>query len=318
MRWKKLGKIFDPVEHQIPNNCVEFSQAPQSLVLQDRVRIYYSTREKDASGKYLSHVAYVDFSRDMKDIIGTSQHTVIPLGKLGCFDEHGIFPFNVLKDGDRVLAYTTGCNRKSSVPVDAAIGLAISHDEGQTFSRIGLGGPIVAATLHEPFLVADAFVQRYGDTFYMWYIYGTKWLKFADSGQHERVYKIAQATSPDGLHWNRDGKHIIESKLDENECQALPTVIFHAGKYHMYFCYREAHGFRKESGRGYRLGYAYSLDLIHWVRDDTNAGIDLSDEGWDSEMQCYPHLFECDGKIYLIYNGNEFGRRGFGLAVLEN
>lgn len=318
MRWKKLGKIFDPVDHQIPNNCVEFSQAPQSLVLSDRIRIYYSTRERDASGKYLSHVAYVDFSRDMQGIIGTSQHTVIPLGKLGCFDEHGIFPFNVLKDGDRVLAFTTGCNRKSSVPVDAAIGLAISHDNGRTFSRFGQGGPVVAATLHEPFLVADAFVQRYGDTYYMWYIYGAKWQKFSDTGQYERVYKIAQATSADGINWNRDGQFIIESKLDENECQALPTVIFHGGKYHMYFCYREAHGFRKESGRGYRLGYAYSLDLTHWIRDDANAGIDLSAEGWDSEMQCYPHLFQCDEKIYLLYNGNEFGRRGFGLAVLES
>ena len=38
--------------------------------------------------------------------------------------------------------------------------------------------------------------------------------------------------------------------------------------------------------------------------------------GGISEMQCYPHLFECDQKIYLLYNGNEFGRHGFGLAVL--
>lgn len=317
MRWKKAGKIFDPTEHQQANNCVEFAQAPQSLILQDRVRIYYSTRERDESGKYLSHVAYVDFSRDMEKIIDTSKHTVIPLGKLGCFDEHGIFPFNVLRDKNRVLAYTTGCNRKSSVPVDAAIGLAISHDDGKTFSRFGQGGPIVAATLYEPFLIADAFVQHYANTFYMWYIYGKKWEKSTESNQYERIYKIAQATSSDGIHWNHDGHYIIESKLNENECQALPTVIFHEGKYHMYFCYREAHGFRRESSRGYRLGYAYSLDLIHWVRDDSSSGIDVSKDGWDSEMQCYPHVFQCDGKVYLLYNGNEFGRRGFGLAILE-
>ena len=28
-------------------------------------------------------------------------------------------------------------------------------------------------------------------------------------------------------------------------------------------------------------------------------------------------VFEIDGKIYLLYNGNEFGRYGFGLAALE-
>ena len=34
-------------------------------------------------------------------------------------------------------------------------------------------------------------------------------------------------------------------------------------------------------------------------------------------MMCYPHLFECDGRICLLYNGNEFGKHGFGLATLE-
>ena len=27
---------------------------------------------------------------------------------------------------------------------------------------------------------------------------------------------------------------------------------------------------------------------------------------WDQNMQCYPH-FECDGRTFLLYNGNEFG-----------
>ena len=34
-------------------------------------------------------------------------------------------------------------------------------------------------------------------------------------------------------------------------------------------------------------------------------------------MQCYPHVYESDGIIFLLYNGNEFGRFGFGAAVLE-
>ena len=61
MKWKKLGKLFDPTEHALPNRCVEFAQSPQTLVLEDRVRMYFSTRERDSVGKYLSHVAFVDF-----------------------------------------------------------------------------------------------------------------------------------------------------------------------------------------------------------------------------------------------------------------
>lgn len=317
MRWRKLGKIFDPTEHALPNRCVEFAQSPQTLVLADRVRIYFSTRERDETGKFLSHAAYVDFSRDMTSLLGVSNQTVLPLGGLGSFDEHGIFPINVLRDGNQVLAYTTGWNRKVSVSADASIGLAISNDDGKTFTRYGTG-PLLTASLNEPFLVADAFVQRYGHTYHMWYIYGTKWQKFSETAPPDRVYKIAHATSPNGLDWQRDGRPIISDRLNADECQALPTVICLNGTYHMYFCYRQAYGFRTDSSRGYRIGYAHSTDLENWTRDDGKAGIDISEEGWDAEMQCYPHVFECDGKAYLLYNGNEFGRRGFGLAVLED
>ena len=123
--------------------------------------------------------------------------------------------------------------------------------------------------------------------------------------------------STDGINWQKEeGKQIITDSLNEDECQALPSVIKIGDRYHMYFCFREATDFRKNSNRGYRLGYAWSDDLEKWNRDDKNAGIDFSETGWDSEMMCYPHIFECDSKIYLLYNGNEFGRFGFGIAEL--
>lgn len=316
MKWRKLGKIFDPTEHTLPHNCLEFAQSPQALILNDRVRIYFSTRERDSVGKYLSHVAFVDFDKSMQNIICISNHTVIELGKLGCFDEHGIFPINVVRDWDRVLAYTAGWNRKVSVSVDASIGLAISRDDGFTFQKYG-NGPIMAASLNEPFLIGDAFVVMYEGLYHMWYIYGTKWKKFVASDPPDRVYKIAHATSEDGINWHRDGRQIISDRLNDDECQALPTVIRLNGKYHMYFCYRQAHGFRTQRDNAYRIGYAYSDDLINWKRDDSNAGIEVSEDGWDSQMQCYPHVFQSEGRVYMLYNGNEFGRFGFGLAVLE-
>jgi hypothetical protein len=85
----------------------------------------------------------------------------------------------------------------------------------------------------------------------------------------------------------------------------------------MFFCYRESFDFRRAKGRGYRIGHAWTDDLINWTRDDTSPLLEGSPSEWDSDMQCYPHVFECDGKIYLLYNGNEFGRHGFGLAELE-
>lgn len=318
MKWNKLGKIFDPVDFELPNGCFEFAQSPQALVFDEFVRIYFSSRQRDSRNeKYLSHICFADFDKSFSQVLRVSGSQVIPLGKLGCFDEHGIFPMNVLRHAGRIFGYTSGWTRRVSVSVDTGIGLAFSHDEGETFQRAG-PGPVLGASPREPFLVGDPFVQVHDGLFHMWYIFGTGWKRFSDAAAPDRVYKIGHATSRDGVAWVKaDGVRIIPDRLHADESQALPTVVRIGDRFHMVFCYRESFDFRRSAGRAYRLGYAYSDDLEHWTRDDGAVGIDVSPGQWDSDMQCYPHLFECDDKVYLLYNGNEFGRRGFGLAVLE-
>ncbi len=317
MKWQKLGKIFDPTMYNLPNNCVEFAQSPQALVFDDFVRIYFSTRSVDkTNGKYLSHIAFVEMQENLRDIIRVSDKTVIPLGGLGCFDEHGIFPMNVIRHGDAVFGYTCGWNRRVSVSVDTAIGLAISHDNGLTFQRIGTG-PVLAASLHEPCLVGDGFVKVIDGIFHMWYIFGRGWKKFSAEAHPDRTYKIGHATSGDGINWTKDeAQQIIADNLGPDESQALPTVIEIDGRYHMFFCFRQSFDFRKSKGRGYRIGHAYSDDLVSWKRDDENPHLCVTEGSWDSEMLCYPHVFQLGSSVYLLYNGDDFGRYGFGLAKL--
>lgn len=318
MKWRKLGKIFDPTQHVLPNGCVQFAQSPQALVFDDFVRIYFSTRAVDpGNGKYLSHIAFVDMRKNLLDVIRVSDRTVIPLGGLGCFDEHGIFPMSVMRHGDAVYGYTCGWNRRVSVSVDTAIGLAISRDGGLTFQRIG-PGPVLAASLHEPCLVGDGFVKVINGVFHVWYIFGTGWKRYAPDAAPDRTYKIGHATSNDGIEWvKEEARQIIPDRLGPDESQALPTVVGIGKRHHMFFCYRESFDFRKVKGRGYRIGHAWSDDLTTWTRDDDHPLLEGTPGEWDSDMQCYPHVFECDGKIHLLYNGNEFGRHGFGLATLE-
>lgn len=317
MKWQKIGKIFDPSQHALPNGCESFAQSPQALVCDTHVRIYFSTRARDASGKFLSHVAYVDMDRQLQNILGVAQHTVLPLGELGAFDEHGIFPINPVRHGDRVLAYTTGWNRRVSVSVDTAIGLAVSEDGGRTFQRHG-AGPVLAQSLHEPCLVGDGFVQVIDGSFHMWYIFGTGWQRPTPGATPERTYKIGHATSPDGVHWTKEeARQIVADVLGPDESQALPTVVEIDGRHHMFFCYRQSVDFRANAGRGYRLGHAWSDDLVDWTRDDAGIPLAIEPGAWDGDMQCYPHVFKVDDRICLLYNGNEFGRHGFGLALLQ-
>jgi predicted GH43/DUF377 family glycosyl hydrolase len=246
-------------------------------------------------------------------VVGVSACPILDLGARGTFDEFGTYPVSVIRDGDRVRAYYGGWTRCVSVPFNVAIGCAISHDGGVTFEKVG-PGPVLTAALHEPFVISGPKIRRFGGRWYLWYIAGTKWI--ATEQGAEPVYRIRVASSDDGLQWERLHEELIPPRLEADECQASPDVIFAGGKYHMFFCYRYSLGYRGRE-RGYRIGYASSTDLLKWHRDDDKAGIDVADHGWDSEMVSYPHVFELDGRTLMLYLGNQVGRHGFGLAVLE-
>jgi hypothetical protein len=87
----------------------------------------------------------------------------------------------------------------------------------------------------------------------------------------------------------------------------------------MVFCYRDVFDFRTTRDKAYRLGYACSRDLLTWHRDDSqveSAFEDCHPGDWDYDMKCYPHFCVSGERLYLLYNGNDFGRQGFGAAVL--
>ncbi len=105
-QWRKEGKLFDPTGYTLPAGCREYAQAPQALVGDKFVRIYFSTRSRDSQTTWLSHICYVDCDRKLKKVLAVADHEAIALGGLGDFDEHGIFPMNVLRVGNRVFGYT--------------------------------------------------------------------------------------------------------------------------------------------------------------------------------------------------------------------
>ncbi len=313
--WRKIGKVFSPQDIKDRSWLAEFAQAPATLVFDDFVRIYFSCRPPaDTQGRYVSYSAYLDLERhNLLQIRAVAQQPILSLGGLGMFDEFGTYPVSVIRHQQQVLAYYGGWTRCESVPFNVAIGLARSDDGGQTFHRAG-PGPVLGYTPDEPFVISGPKIRRFNGIFYLWYIAGRKWKVV--SGRPEPVYKIRMAWSTDGLQWTRANKDLIESRIEDDEAQASPDVFFANGKYHMFFCYRFSSDYRNKSG-GYRIGYACSTNLMDWQRDDSKAGIDISNQGWDSEMQSYPHVFELDGQVYMAYLGNAVGREGFGLAVLD-
>jgi hypothetical protein len=314
-KWKKLGRVFNPTEIKNKSWMKEFAQAPSVLIFKKIVRVYFSCRSlPDENRQYVSRLAYIDLNRyNLFEIVKICKNPILKLGKLGTFDEFGTYPASAIRSGDGIRVYYAGWTRCESVPFNAAIGVAISYDDGETFTRLG-DGPVLSYSVDEPFVLGSPKIRKFNNLWYLWYVAGKKWIK--NNGKSEPVYKIRMASSIDGINWTKNGEDLIKNKLEENECQASPDVFFFNERYHMFFSYRYNLGFKNKE-KGYRIGYASSDDLKNWVRDDAKAGIDVSEEGWDSETISYPHVFELDESIYMLYQGNEIGRFGFGLARLE-
>ncbi|AUN95515.1 hypothetical protein C0099_11600 [Pseudazoarcus pumilus] len=191
-----------------------------------------------------------------------------------------------------------------------AVGVAISEDGGYSFRRM-FEGPVLDRTRNEPYYVGAAEVFREGNHWKCYYTCGNEW-KVID-GKPEIDYQIKYATSHDGIEWHRDNLQVIRPEHDFEVC-ARPSVWWRDGLYHMLFSRRSMAGFRVEADQGYRAGYARSSDGIMWQRHDSETGLDPSADGWDSEGIAYPYHFELFGRELLIYNGNQFGRSGFGIA----
>ena len=318
MKWSKLGVVYDPTKDKMrPDWRYDYAQGVNSLEFENYIRIYFCCREKpDEVGRTVSRMTYLDVDKDNPlNILGVSDHPILELGGLGEFDEFGQYPFSVIRDGDVIRGFYGGITRCESVPFNAAIGECISFDGGNSFKKIGRG-PVLSYSYDEPFVIGSPKVRKFGDMFYLTYCSGKKWTK-RDGKRAEICYKLRMAVSKDAVYWKKWHRNLIEDKLGEHESQACGDILYRNGLYHMFYCYRGHEDFRKNPANSYRIGYAFSEDLQEWIRRDELVGIDISEDGFDSEMVAYPHVFESKGVIYMLYLGNEVGKYGFGIARLE-
>jgi hypothetical protein len=188
-----------------------------------------------------------------------------------------------------------------------------SIDDGRTFQRHSQG-PVCDRSLEEPFFNTAPFVMIENGVWRMWYISCTDW--YMIQGRSEPRYHVKYAESHDGLHWRKNGVVCLDYD-DRAEALGRPSVIRHGALYRMYFSYRRITDYRTDTGKGYQIGLATSTNGTDWQKQYDDTGIALSPDGWDSRMMEYCHVLQHRNVFYMIYNGNDFGRDGFGYAVTD-
>lgn len=305
MEWKKLGRIF------VPNHEKRWMNSHAAVPFVEKLesgyfKIYFTTR--NAQNKSLIAWVIIDIKNPLT-VIEISDNPILELGGLGFFDEDGTMGCQLTKINNKKYLYYQGWNLATSVQFRNSIGLAVFDEISNSFKKFSKG-PILDRSIYDNCFVATPNVIKMADNnFLMYYLSCDDWVKKNERLTHKYNIKIAE--SSDGINWVRYGKIAINYESDYEYAFSVPRVIKENGIYKMWYSYRAS----KEI-ETYRMGYAESLDGMDWKRKDNEVGIDVSKEGWDSQMICYPYIFDDEGSRYMLYNGNDYGKTGFGIAVM--
>lgn len=297
MLWKKIGLIY----HVEKVNEWMYSHAALPIARrleEDIYRIYFSTR--DVNNR--SHGAFIDVDiTNPTVILAVSKVPLVSPGKKGLFDDCGASLSCYVQELE--FMYYLGWNLPKNFPFSNQIGVAkIQKTKLEKYSTV----PILAKCNKEPYSAGYPWVMKADGLYKMWYDTNLSWNKISPE---KTIFTLRYAESSNGIDWEK--KYIDGITLSKNERSiSRPCVLFENSMYKMWYCVNA-------EGK-YRLGYAESLDGKRWTRMDDQVGIATSIEGWDSDEVCYPFVFDHKGERWMLYNGNGYGKTGFGLAVLRN
>jgi hypothetical protein len=311
MNWTKKGLIYKP-DGKFGWNQTHAHVVCADTSCDDKIRIYYSAR--DEKGRCVA--SYLDLNpNNLNEVIYVHHEPILELGKAGTFDDCGIMPtwFINHPNGEKWLYYI-GWTVRNTIPYHNSVGIAKSLD-GEQFQKI-FEGPVLYTIATEPYFNGSACILFDKGIFKIWYLNCTHWHNAPD-GKIEPCYHIKYAESLDGINWKREGKVAIEYTDPAGGGISRPSVLIEDGIYKMWYSYRAKDDYRQNIERSYRIGYAESNNGIDWVRLDDKVGIDISQNGWDSQMIEYPLVINHLDKKIMFYNGNGFGASGFGYATLE-
>ena len=298
--WRRLGWLGNPAG-STPWAITHAALPVPEPDGPNRWNVYVSCR--DAGGR--AHIGRCTLSLEPTPALsGLAPEPVLAPGPLGAFDDSGVTMSCLVSDGTDKWLYYTGWTRGVTVPFYLFTGVARSTDGGRTFTRVS-HAPALERTADDPYLNASPCVSIENGVWRMWYVSATRWEQSVHGPRHH--YHIKYTESDNGVNWRGPRRVAIDYASSDEYAFGRPCVVAHGRGYRMWYSYR---------GTAYRIGGAESADGVSWIRRDDELGLDPAST-WESSMVEYPGVFDWQGRQYMLYNGDDYGRTGVGLAVWE-
>jgi len=298
--WTKLGLVLEPRGAPLERT---HAMLPSPDVRNDCVRVYFASCDGDLRGRIFS--ADLD-KTDPRSVLRRPAEAVLDLGEAEAFDADGVNPSQLLRvNGAQYLYYIGWKRRDESVPYTLFAGLAISEDDGLTFKR-ATKSPILPPTDGEAYFRTAPHVYAVSGGWAMYYIGGGSFFT-SRTGKRLPLYGLCRSYSKDGISWS-GAETLMQPDAAAGEIGFGRPFLWHdcEGRVCLYISVRTETGYTlcsfPDSGDGF-------------ARDKAHHVVSVSDSGWDSEMTCFGAPYRAAGSEFLLYNGNQFGRTGFGVAT---
>ena len=301
MHWTKQGLIFCPNDDAEWMHNTALTPTP-ILHSNDTIRIYAAFR--DAVGR--ARIGFIDVdATNPSRIRRISKRPVLDLGRPGCFDDNGVILGDVIAVDGLIYMYYVGFQIPMNVKFLAFSGLAVSQDQGETFTRTK-ETPILDRANKSLYIRAIHSVLKENNRFRIWYSCGSAWENI-NTIKYPK-YEIYYTESSDGVSFPNNDGHLVLS-CDSHEYRiGRPRVAHCEDGFKMRFT-------SDTYNKLYSCGVARSPDGIKWHRT-IEQSIPLSRRGWDSSQISYQTELSTEFGDYLFYCGNDMGRGGVGYAKL--
>lgn len=301
--WQKNGLLFEP-------GAGEYTHGSHPCAVHldgDRFLVAFTRRDRGARSNIF--LVYAEVCDGKISLQGTPSLALSP-GEPCTFDCDGVISVCFVKHRGCIYLYYVGWQNLPEGLWICDTGRVTVDAVGRSLQR-EFRGPVLGRDKDNPLFAAATAFDVSGDVWQTWYNSGLRWERTPSGWKH--FYGIHYAHSRDGVRWICEPGMCLPFADEYEYAFGRPTVVRENDAYYMWFAHRAT----KEVD-AYRIGFASSLDGRVWRRDDALSGIVVSREGWDSEMVCYPSVFRHGNFYYMLYNGNGYGKTGFGYAVMRD
>jgi len=299
-RWEKLGLIYQGT-HLHPKLRSHAANPLPVRAQGDVYRVFFNGRDEQNR----SSVGSLDFDLGRMEVIQVHDRPALLHGDQGSFFSHGISIGNCYQASGRRYLVFMGWQCPAEGHWRGEIGrMALMNDLSFVPESAEI---LLRIDSEDPLSLSYPWVLQAEGGYSMWYGSTVTW----DAGNGEMLHVMKHATSRDGHTWRRTGI-ALPYQVGVAQAFSRPSVIgTHSDGYEMWFSYRGA------PGSSYRIGHACSTVDLKWELDLEPPGLQVSADGWDADMMEYPSVFEHQGRLFMMYNGNGYGKSGIGIARLD-